>query len=168
MPAPERLGLRVVPKFSTRRVPFVFVCLGILVFGAVAGLLANMAVSQSTYYVESLSDTRHDLRNERERLNEDISYRESPQNITKAAEKLGMKRDLEPQYVNVETGKIISVGKFPGEDNAKHEHIPGPDADTRQDVRARVRPAGGDPHQPSKATAAEDALQAPTIMMPQP
>ncbi|GAA4285268.1 hypothetical protein GCM10022261_27990 [Brevibacterium daeguense] len=129
----------VVPEIARRRLPFSAVCILALVIGILGVLLLNIFISHSTYRVEQLTIEQDRLHSERDQLTEDISYRESPQNIAAAAEELGLERDLTPEYIRLSDGKIISPGEVPGNTHRNPETVPGPRADARQDVRPNLR-----------------------------
>lgn len=136
----EKTRLRlVVPDIARRRVPFSVVCTVVLLLGMLGVLLLNIVISHSTYRVEQLSAEQVALEQERDRLTEDISYRESPQNIAAAAEELGMERDLDPEYLRLSDGEILSPGQVPGNSLGNPETAPGPRADAREDVRPNLR-----------------------------
>jgi Na+-transporting NADH:ubiquinone oxidoreductase subunit NqrC len=102
----------------------------IVLVGVVVGLVANILVSHTTFKVQELTDQQTALQDQRDRLSEDIAYRESPQNIASFAEENGMKRDTSPQFVDLSTAD-------PAEESPVR--IPGPRADAREDVRPNLR-----------------------------
>lgn len=134
----SRLRL-VVPQVARRRMPFSVICVGIIVLGILGVLLLNITISHSTYRVEQLTAEQARLHEERDRLTEDISYRESPQNIAAAAEELGMTRDLTPEYIRLADGEVLSPGSVPGNTLRNPSTVPGPRADARGDVRPNLR-----------------------------
>lgn len=129
----------VVPQVARRRVSFSAVCVLLVAAGIFGVLLLNIAISHSTYRVEQLTAEQSRLHEERDRLTEDISYRESPQNIAAAAEELGLERDLTPEYIRLSDGEVISPGSVPGNRLRNPSTVPGPRADARQDVRPNLR-----------------------------
>lgn len=167
LPAPRALQLGagesrrlrlLVPDIARRSVPFSVVCIGMLVLGLVGVLLLNILISHSSYRAEELTATQQELHAERERLEEDISYKESPQNIAAAAEAQGMERDNSPQYIRLSDGKIVDIGEVPGRTKVDNGSVPGPRADTREAVRPNLRssevlPAVGGSSDPLPAPA---------------
>ncbi|WP_349828432.1 hypothetical protein [Brevibacterium litoralis] len=134
----RRLRL-VVPDLARSRAPFSLVVVGLLALGLVGVLLLNILISHTTYRVEELSATHEGLVVERDSLAEDVSYRESPQNIAAAAEDQGMTRDTSPQYIRLSDGTVLSPGEVPGRETADRSAVPGPRADARDAVRPNLR-----------------------------
>lgn len=140
---PQRRGaapLRLVEPVLTapRRIPTRVLALLIGLLGLVAILVSNIIVSSTTYTVASLTAEQQALHEERDRLVEDISYRESPQNLAAQAEALGLVRDTDPTYLDLATGELTTVGAH-GQAESSHTKIPGPRADARDAVRPNLR-----------------------------
>lgn len=147
-PAPATLPQRtvrrlrlVLPEPARPSFPTAVWVVLIILTGVVAILLANIAVSHTTFRVQSLTEEQSALHDDRDRLVEDISYRESPQNIAAHAEEQGMKRDIDPAYIDLSTGKVLTPEEIGGADPAVEspERIPGPRADARNDFRPNLR-----------------------------
>ncbi|HJG79422.1 MAG TPA: hypothetical protein K8V08_03315 [Brevibacterium senegalense] len=138
--SPRRLRL-VLPEPSRPRVSTAVQVLLIVLVGVVVGLVANILVSHTTFKVEELTEQQTALQDQRDRLSEDIAYRESPQNIASFAEENGMKRDTSPQFVDLSTGAVLTPEQVGGADPAEESpvRIPGPRADAREDVRPNLR-----------------------------
>ena len=138
--SPRRLRL-VLPEPSRPRVSTAVQVLLIVLVGVVVGLVANILVSHTTFKVEELTEQQTALQDQRDRLSEDIAYRESPQNIASFAEENGMKRDTSPQFVDLSTGAVLTPEQVCGADPAEESpvRIPGPRADAREDVRPNLR-----------------------------
>lgn len=135
----ERTALRlVVPPIARRKIPTPFLCLMLLVAGLVAILIANIYISHSTFRVEQLSGANHRLSDERDRLGEDIAYRSSPQNVERAARAQGLKHASSVNYLFLSTGRITKESGG-GTADSQHVHVPGPRADTREDVSPNLR-----------------------------
>lgn len=138
-PAPSprlRLLKFELPK---SKLPFSLLCLGILVTTLVAVLLLNIFISNTSYEIERLGAEKERLAEEKDRLVEDNSYRESPQNIAKAAEELGLVRDTSPEFLDAKTGKVIDAPPIDESGEKKPTVVPGPRADTREDLRPNLR-----------------------------
>ncbi|MBE8146430.1 hypothetical protein IOD13_08700 [Brevibacterium casei] len=110
--------------------PFSALCIGILVATLVAVLLLNIFISNTSYEIERLGAEKERLAEEKDRLVEDNSYRESPQNIAKAAEELGLVRDTSPEFLDAKTGKVIDAPPIDESGEKKPTVVPGPRADT--------------------------------------
>lgn len=144
-PAPTQRSLKLITSPAPRRRWFPVLCLGILLLGLVLVLLANIFVSNTTYKINSLTQQRDELHSERDRLSEDIAYRQSPQNMEKAARSIGMK-PADKVYFVTKDGKVVQGEREAGK---RVGTVPGPRADTRDDVRPNLRsdeklPAIGD------------------------
>lgn len=141
---PQRTARRlrlVLPESARPSFPTAVWVVLIILVGVVAILLANIAVSHTTFRVQALTEEQSVLQDQRDRLVEDISYRESPQNIAAHAEEQGMKRDIDPAYIDLSSGKVITPDEAGGADPAVEspERIPGPRADARDDARPNLR-----------------------------
>ncbi|RBP64040.1 hypothetical protein DFO66_108136 [Brevibacterium sanguinis] len=121
------------------RVPFSMLCVGILVAGLVAVLLLNIFISHTSYEIDRLTSQKDALVEQKDRLVEDNSYRESPQNIAIAAEELGLVRDSSPEFLDARTGKVIDAPPIDVSGEKKPTVVPGPRADTREDLRPNLR-----------------------------
>ncbi len=136
-PAPRlRLLKFELPK---SKLPFSLLCLGILVTALVAVLLLNIYISNTSYQIDQLGAQKEQLAEEKDRLVEDNSYRESPQNIAKAAEDLGLVRDTSPEFLDAKTGKVIDAPPIDESGDKEPAVVPGPRADTRDDLRPNLR-----------------------------
>jgi len=132
--------------------------MGILFIGVVAVLLANIFVSNTTYQINELSERSEDLKSQRDRLSEDIAYRQSPQNVHKAAHEMGLV-PADKVYFVITDGKVVEAKEDPGK---KVGTVPGPRADTRDDARPNLR---SDERLPAVGESGKD-LEAPTIRTP--
>ncbi|WP_181273332.1 hypothetical protein [Brevibacterium oceani] len=121
------------------RLPFSLMCVAILVATLVAVLLLNIFVSHTSYKVDQLTSEKEALAEQKDRLVEDNSYRESPQNISLAAEHLGLVRDSSPEFLDAKTGKIIDAPGIDVSGEKEPTVVPGPRADTREDLRPNLR-----------------------------
>ncbi|MDN6371868.1 MAG: hypothetical protein L0K12_02940 [Brevibacterium aurantiacum] len=121
------------------RVPFSMLCVAILVATLVAVLLLNIFISHTSYQIDQLNSEKEQLAEQKDRLVEDNSYRESPQNISIAAEELGLVRDSSPEFLDAKTGKIIDAPPIDVSGEKKPTVVPGPRANTREDLRPNLR-----------------------------
>ncbi|WP_309133022.1 hypothetical protein [Brevibacterium sp.] len=136
----SRPGLRLLTfELPKARVPFSMLCVAILVAGLVAVLLLNIFISHTSYEIDRLNSQKEELAEKKDRLVEDNSYRESPQNIALAAEELGLVRDSSPEFLDARTGKIIDAPPIDVNGEKKPTVVPGPRADTRNDLRPNLR-----------------------------
>lgn len=136
----RRLAL-VLPAVRGPRIPVAVWAVLIVLTGVVLILVGNIVVSHTTFRVQSLTEEQAALQDERDRLVEDISYRESPQNIAETAQERGLERDVAPSYIDERTGRITEVEPAPAADPQRElpERIPGPRADARDDARPNLR-----------------------------
>ena len=143
------------------RLPFSMLCVGILLATLVAVLLLNIFVANTSYKVDQLSSEKEALAEQKDRLVEDNSYRESPQNISLAAEELGLVRDSSPEFLDAKTGKMIDAPGIDVSGEKEPTVVPGPRADTRDDLRPNLRSdeklpvVGGSPSQDVAAPSQE-------------
>lgn len=143
-PLPQRTVRRlrlVLPEPARPTLPTAVWAVLIILGGVVLILVANILVSHSTFRVQALTEQQAALQDERDRLVEDIAYRESPQNIASHAEEAGMTRDTSPAYIDLTTGEITRPEGTVEADPAQESpvRIPGPRADARDDVRPNLR-----------------------------
>lgn len=157
-PVTTQRPLKLITSPVRQSRSFPFVCMGILFIGVVAVLLANIYVSNTTYKINSLSERSEDLKSKRDRLSEDIAYRQSPQNVHKAAHEMGLAPADKVYFVTTD-GKVVEAKEDPGK---KVGTVPGPRADTRDDTRPNLR---SDERLPAVGESGKD-LEAPTIRTP--
>ncbi|MDK7750223.1 hypothetical protein QP572_07650 [Brevibacterium sp. UMB10442] len=157
-PVTTQRPLKLITSPVRRTRTFPFICMGILFVGVVAVLLANIFVSNTTYKINDLSQKNEDLQSERDRLSEDIAYRQSPQNVHKAARQMGLVPADKVYFVTTD-GKVVEAKEDPGK---KVGTVPGPRADTRDDVRPNLR---SDEKLPAIGESGKD-LEAPTVKTP--
>ncbi|MCI4010239.1 hypothetical protein [Brevibacterium sp. ZH18] len=137
-PVPPRLKLLKF-ELPKARLPFSLMCVAMLVATLVAVLLLNIFVSHTSYQIDQLNSQKEALAEEKDKLVEDNSYRESPQNISIAAEDLGLVRDSSPEFLDAKTGKIIDAPPIDVSGEKEPTVVPGPRADTRDDLRPNLR-----------------------------
>lgn len=143
---PQRTARRlrlVLPDRVGPRLPTAVWLVLIIVVGVMIVLIANIFVSHTTFRVQELTEQQTALQDQRDRLSEDIAYRESPQNIAAFAEERGMVRDTSPAYLDLSTGEVTHPEQAGGADPAVESpvRIQGPRADAREDVRPNLRSA---------------------------
>lgn len=138
IPARPRLKLLSF-ELPKAKMPFSMLCIGILLAGLVAVLLLSIYVSNTSYQIDQLSTERDQLAEQKDALAEDNSYRASPQNIAIAAEKMGLVRDTSPEFLDPKTGKVIDAPPIKESGDKKAAVVPGPRADTRDDLRPNLR-----------------------------
>src|SRR5699024_10332764 len=94
-----------------RRLPFVLTCMAILALGLVGVLLVNISLSHTSYKISSLQQKQQHLQDEKQRLTEALSYKNSPQNLAKKARSLGMVPQRKPVYLMLDDGRIAGGEK---------------------------------------------------------
>lgn len=163
-PSGRRPSLRLVAGTSSpRRISTSVVCIAIVLLGLVGVLLLNIVISHTTFRIEELSATQESLHEKRDSLKEDISYRESPQNIAAAAEEQGMVRDPNPTFITSD-GTVIPTGEVPSTASSEDPvTVPGPRADAREDVVPNLR---SDEKIPAVSNSDGSGMTAPTITAP--
>ncbi|MCQ9367027.1 hypothetical protein NQ036_02040 [Brevibacterium sp. 91QC2O2] len=159
-PHAPRLRL-IVPQIARRRVPTPFIVVAILLLGLFGSLVANIYIAHTSFKAEELQKTNTRLVEDRNRLSEDISYRSSPQNIERAAKAQGLVRDVNPRYLYLSTGEVEQNPVVPPVAD-RTTKVPGPRADTREDVRPNLR---SNDRLPAVGTDDSD-LPAPAIRNP--
>ncbi|HWJ84613.1 MAG TPA: hypothetical protein VNR62_04245 [Cellulomonas sp.] len=117
-PRPEReeapaARLRVVraPAQARTRVPFVLVCMAVLAVALLSALLLNTQMAQAAYSL-------HDRTNELARLDQDqkdlvavLDHKSSPEELAKAARKLGMVPAAGTGWVRLSDGSVQGAPK---------------------------------------------------------
>lgn len=127
--------LRLVQSQPMPSMRFSLLCLAVLLAGVVLVLLASIYISHTTYKINALTERQEALHSERDRLSEDISYRQSPQNIQKEASRSGLVPATHVSFI-LPDGSIVDA---PDQAGKRMGSVPGPRADTRQDVRPNLR-----------------------------
>lgn len=104
-----RPHLTVVPKATTRlrRIPFVFVVVGILALGLIGLLVLNTTLQQGTYAVSNLRDRASALQDRQQHLQVQVAQLQSPQRLAEQALRLGMVDGGSPAFLSLATGQIV-------------------------------------------------------------
>lgn len=137
-PAIPKLRLVTAPA-RKRRMPFVLTCMAILALGLVGVLLVNISLSHTSYEISSLEQKQQHLHDEKQRLTESLSYKNSPQNLAKKARSLGMVPQRKPVYLMLDDGRIAG-GKKKKDVLPKSAtgHLRGPLPNSRDAVRPNL------------------------------
>ncbi|MDQ6641371.1 MAG: hypothetical protein M3Y66_02630 [Actinomycetota bacterium] len=109
--AVERARLTVVPSRAARapRAPFV-VLVVLLLAGGVAGLLAfNTSMQQASFQATALEQRAGDLAAQQQSLSMDLERLRDPQELAKAAKRLGMVPPPNPAFIRLSDGRVLGV-----------------------------------------------------------
>lgn len=112
----RRTALSIVPAAgSSRRLPFLILCVAFLAAALTSVLLLNIQVSSGQYELVKLRSTERTLTQENEALNQQVQYLEAPQNVAGKAAELGMVPSGHVASIDVRSGEISGVAT-PAED----------------------------------------------------
>ncbi|WP_046472552.1 hypothetical protein, partial [Allosalinactinospora lopnorensis] len=115
-----RAASRQRPAPHAPRMPFVLLILGLL-SGALISLLAlRTMLIEDAFAISQLQQENRELAEREEALREEVIHLESPEEVAKAAEELGMEPGEAPLFLDLETGEITGdKGTDPGEAGAR-------------------------------------------------
>ncbi|HLU97128.1 MAG TPA: hypothetical protein VKZ89_09845 [Thermobifida alba] len=122
-PAPRRpRGVRPVTarrgaaaRTSAPRLPFVLLILGLLGGAMVTLLMLHAVLAEDTFEIATLQQQNRELSQQEQALRERVVQAESPEAIAEAAEELGMRPGAEPQFLDLESGRITGDPDGTGE-----------------------------------------------------
>ena len=98
------------PEYSRSLVPFVAMCVAIVVGSLVAVLLLNTTMTQRAYETRDMRSELAKLENQRSELLATIEVDASPQALAVAAQALGMVPAPRVGFVTIETGAVLAPG----------------------------------------------------------
>jgi len=98
------------PEYSRSLVPFVAMCVAIVVGSLVAVLLLNTTMTQRAYQTRDMRTELAKLEDQRSELLATIEQDSSPQALAAAAHGLGMVPAPRVGFVNVQTGVVLAPG----------------------------------------------------------
>ncbi|PFG35887.1 hypothetical protein ATL41_0587 [Flavimobilis soli] len=107
-PTPD-IHLVAAPARSRSRVPFVLLCMAVLVAALVSVLLLNTAMAHGAYEERDLQSTIARLAEQEQALLADLDAKSSPGALAKRARELGMVQDSTPAFIDLGAGKIIGA-----------------------------------------------------------
>jgi hypothetical protein len=90
------------------RAPFILLLVGLLGGALVSLLVISTTLAQGSFRVTNLQQQNTNLARQEQLLTEQVAQASSPAQISQEAEQLGMRQDPNLQFVNLETGKIVS------------------------------------------------------------
>lgn len=109
-PAPAR-RLRLVPVRTAGRVKprlgYAIVALGAIVAVAAAQLVLSVAMTQGAYEIDHYRIQQQDLVREQQVVREQLDALQSPQNLARNAEELGMVPNTNPVYLRLSDGAVL-------------------------------------------------------------
>ena len=105
--APPRLHVVRPPAQRRTRVPFVLLCLGVLVLAMVATLLLNVAMAQGEFDRFALQSRLAQSAQEQERLTAELERAASPATLAASASALGMVRSAGGGYLRLADGVVL-------------------------------------------------------------
>ena len=107
---PERVArLRVVaaPLQAGRRLPFVALCVALLLASLIAVLVVNIALSRGAYDVHQLQQRRTALAEREQQLAERLAIDSSPARLSERARELGMIPGTSPAFIRLSDGAVL-------------------------------------------------------------
>ncbi|GAA2465370.1 hypothetical protein [Agromyces soli] len=118
--APAR-RLRLVPDAVRRRKPriaYAIIALGAIILVAAAQLVISVAMTQGAYELDSLRVQQTKLERDRQIVAEELDALQSPQNLARNAEELGMVPNTTPVYLRLSDGAVLGQPQAAGSDAA--------------------------------------------------
>ena len=110
-PAPAstepRIHLVSAPLASRSRVPFILVCMTILVGALVSVLVLNTTMAGGSYEQRELQSQLSELAQREQALLAQLDQEASPEVLAARAEALGMVQDSTPAFVRLADAKVI-------------------------------------------------------------
>ncbi|MCM3658410.1 hypothetical protein M3147_14230 [Agromyces mediolanus] len=114
--APTR-RLRLVPDAVRRRKPriaYAIIALGAILLVAAAQLVLSVAMTQGAYELDSLRVQQTKLERDRQIVGEELDALQSPQNLARNAEELGMVPNTSPVYLRLSDGAVLGQPQAAG------------------------------------------------------
>ena len=112
-PAPAQsapdIHLVAAPARPRSRVPFVLLCMAVLVASLVAVLLLNTAMAHGAYEERDLQSAIARLAEQEQALLADLDAKSAPGALASRARELGMVQDSTPAFIDLAAGKIIGA-----------------------------------------------------------
>lgn len=109
-PAPAR-RLRLVPSRAAGRVKprlgYAVIALGAIVAVAAAQLILSVAMTQGAYEIDHYRIQQQELVREQQLVREQLDALQSPQNLARNAEQLGMVPNTSPVYLRLSDGAVL-------------------------------------------------------------
>ncbi len=102
---------QAAPEHSRSLVPFVAMCVAIIVGSLVAVLLLNTTMAKGAYETRDLRSELSTLQDQRSELRAELESHASPQALAKAAKDLGMVAAPSVGYVTVKDGTVVAPGR---------------------------------------------------------
>jgi Na+-transporting NADH:ubiquinone oxidoreductase subunit NqrC len=90
------------------RAPFILLLVGLLGGALVSLLVISTTLAQGSYRITSLQQQNANLAKQEQLLMQQIAQASSPAQIAQEAEQLGMRPNPQLQFINLETGKVVS------------------------------------------------------------
>jgi hypothetical protein len=106
-------GARTVPRHP--RAPFILLLVGLLGGALVTLLVISTTLAEGSFRITNLQQQNANLARQEQVLSEAVAQAQSPQQIAKEAEQLGMRQDPVLKFIDLKTGKIVT-GKVPKSD----------------------------------------------------
>ncbi|MCH4250415.1 MAG: hypothetical protein LKF88_06060 [Microbacteriaceae bacterium] len=96
------------------RIWHVTVLIALIAAAFAAQLIISIGVAHSTYRLSALQQQSRQLTRTAQPIKEQIAAKQSPQNLSAAAEKLGMVSSGSPQFIDVTAGTVLGSSGTPG------------------------------------------------------
>ncbi len=106
-------GARTAPRHP--RAPFLLLLVGLLGGALVTLLVISTTLAEGSFQITNLQQQNTNLARQEQVLTEAVAQAQSPQQIAREAEQLGMRQDPVLKFIDLKTGKIVT-GKVPKSD----------------------------------------------------
>lgn len=110
MPRVAHLAPVAAPSRQASLLPFVLLCVGLIVGALVAVLLLNTAMTSQAYERQDLRLEQIDLADQRAALLTALDAQAAPQHLAAAARALGMRPATEVGFISLTDGTVVQPG----------------------------------------------------------
>ena len=90
------------------RAPFILLLIGLLGGALVCLLVISTTLAQGSYQITGLQQQNASLAKQEQLLTQQVAEESSPQQIAQEAEQLGMRPNPNLQFINTNTGKVVT------------------------------------------------------------
>lgn len=107
----RRPSLAIVPPVDlpASRTPFIMLILVLVAGGLIALLLLNTAINENAFRLHTLEQQQNKLDAKEQKLEREISQRESPGSLAAEAKRLGLVPAGTPGYIRLPDGQVMGV-----------------------------------------------------------
>jgi len=107
-PIADAIPLRM-PKGQATTQGFIFIVIGIAIFGMLASLLVNMRSAEASIQKAQLQNQLSNLVSQQQALERTVISSESPENLVKAAYRMGMVPAGSPAFIRLSDRKVLGT-----------------------------------------------------------